>query len=61
MFVVLFAAACSFFFLRALVPQLRRRLLDQPNAELPQPANPRGGGIACRSDLSVFCDGVAQR
>ena len=41
------AAAFSWLFLRALIPQLRRRLLDQPNARsshtLP---TPRGGGIA---------------
>jgi Fuc2NAc and GlcNAc transferase len=44
---VLLAAACSWFFLRALIPQLRRRLLDQPNARSShrQPT-PRGGGLA---------------
>jgi len=47
MVVVLLVAACSWLFLRILIPQLRRRLLDQPNARsshnLP---TPRGGGIA---------------
>ena len=47
MVVVLFAAACSWLSLRALIPQLRMRLLDQPNARSShsQPT-PRGGGIA---------------
>ena len=47
MVVVLLATACSWLFLRALIPQLRRRLLDHPNVRsshnLP---TPRGGGIA---------------
>jgi UDP-N-acetylmuramyl pentapeptide phosphotransferase/UDP-N-acetylglucosamine-1-phosphate transferase len=44
---VLLAAACSWLFLRALIPQLRRRLLDEPNARSShrQPT-PRGGGVA---------------
>jgi UDP-N-acetylmuramyl pentapeptide phosphotransferase/UDP-N-acetylglucosamine-1-phosphate transferase len=44
---VLSAAACSWLVLRALIPQLRRRLLDQPNARSShrQPT-PRGGGVA---------------
>ena len=47
MVAVLLAAAFSWLFLRALIPQLRRRLLDQPNARSShrQPT-PRGGGIA---------------
>ena len=46
MVVVLLAAAFSWLLLRALIPQLRRRLLDQPNARSShsQPV-PRGGGI----------------
>lgn len=51
----LFASAvCSWLFLRALIPQLRRRLPDQPNARsshnLP---TPRGGGIAFVAVASV--------
>ena len=44
---VLLAAAFSWLLLRALIPQLRRRLLDQPNARSShrQPT-PRGGGVA---------------
>ena len=47
MVVVLLATACSWLFLRALIPQLRRRLLDEPNVRSShrQPT-PRGGGIA---------------
>ena len=47
MVAVLLAAAFSWLLLRALIPQLRRRLLDQPNARSShsQPV-PRGGGIA---------------
>ena len=47
MVVVLLATACTWLFLRALIPQLRRRLLDNPNARSShrQPT-PRGGGIA---------------
>ena len=47
MVAVFLAAACSFFFLRALLPQLSRRMLDMPNARSShrQPI-PRGGGIA---------------
>ena len=46
MVAVLLAAAFSWLLLRALIPQLRRRLLDQPNARSShsQPV-PRGGGI----------------
>ncbi|MBM5802133.1 MAG: glycosyltransferase family 4 protein, partial [Cyanobacteria bacterium K_DeepCast_35m_m2_023] len=59
MVVVLLAAACSWFFLRVLIPQLRRRLLDQPNARsshnLP---TPRGGGIAFVL-VSLISSGVA--
>lgn len=38
---------CSWFFLRALIPRLKRRLLDHPNARSShrQPT-PRGGGIS---------------
>ena len=45
--VVLISAACSWFFLFALIPQLRFRLLDQPNARSShsQPT-PRGGGLS---------------
>ena len=44
---VLFATSFNWFLLRVLIPQLRRRLLDQPNARSShrQPT-PRGGGIA---------------
>ena len=44
---VLLAAAFSWLFLRALIPQLRCKLLDQPNARSShyQPT-PRGGGLA---------------
>ena len=47
MVAVLLAAAFSWLFLRALIPQLRRKLLDQPNARSShhQPT-PRGGGLA---------------
>jgi len=47
MVAVLLAAVGSWLFLRALIPQLRRRLLDQPNARSShrQPT-PRGGGVA---------------
>jgi UDP-N-acetylmuramyl pentapeptide phosphotransferase/UDP-N-acetylglucosamine-1-phosphate transferase len=47
MIAVLFAAGASWCLLRALIPQLRRRLLDQPNARSShsQPT-PRGGGVA---------------
>jgi Fuc2NAc and GlcNAc transferase len=54
MVAVLLAAVCSWLFLRALIPQLRRRLLDQPNARSShrQPT-PRGGGIAFVAVTSV--------
>ena len=46
MFAVLLAAALSFIFLRALIPQLRRRLLDEPNARSShRKPTPCGGGI----------------
>ena len=47
MVVVFLAAVCSWLFLRALIPQLFRRLLDQPNARSShsQPT-PRGGGVS---------------
>ena len=55
MVVVLLATACSWLLLRALIPQLRRRLLDQPNARsshhLP---TPRGGGIVFVAVTSVY-------
>ena len=59
MVVVLLSAACSWLFLRTLIPQLRRRLLDQPNARSShsQPT-PRGGGIAFVA-VSFICSGVA--
>ena len=47
MFAVLLAAALSFIFLRALIPQLRRRLLDEPNAR-------RSGRIAQRLSSSEW-------
>jgi len=47
MVAVLLAAVCSWLLLRSLIPQLRRKLLDQPNVRsshrLP---TPRGGGVA---------------
>lgn len=44
---VLLAAAFSWLLLRALIPQLRRRLLDQPNARSShRKPIPRGGGVA---------------
>ena len=51
---VLLAAACSWLFLRALIPRLRRRLLDQPNSRSShlQPT-PRGGGLAFVAVSSV--------
>ena len=51
---VLLAAVCSWFFVRALIPQLRRRLLDQPNARSShlQPT-PRGGGLVFVAVSSV--------
>jgi len=47
MVVVLLAAICSWLLLRGLIPQLRLKLLDQPNARSShrQPT-PRGGGVA---------------
>ena len=47
MVAVLLAAVCSWLLLRGLIPQLRRKLLDQPNARSShrQPT-PRGGGVA---------------
>ena len=47
MIAVLLSVAFSWFFLRALIPQLRMQLLDQPNARSShsQPT-PRGGGVA---------------
>ena len=46
MVVVLLAAALSFLLLRALIPQLSRRLLDEPNARSShRKPTPRGGGI----------------
>jgi Fuc2NAc and GlcNAc transferase len=54
MFVVLLAAGCSWLFLFALIPQLRRGLLDHPNARSShrQPT-PRGGGLAFVAVASV--------
>ena len=46
-FVLLFSALASGLLLWALIPQLRRRLLDQPNARSShQRPTPRGGGLA---------------
>lgn len=44
---IFLAGVCSWLLLAALIPQLRRRLLDQPNARSShsQPT-PRGGGVA---------------
>ena len=44
---ILLAAICSWLLLRGLIPQLRRKFLDQPNARSShrQPT-PRGGGVA---------------
>ena len=54
MVAVLLAAAFSWLLLQALIPQLRRRLLDEPNARsshrLP---TPRGGGLALVAVSSV--------
>ena len=54
MVAVLLAAAFSWLLLQALIPQLRRRLLDKPNARsshrLP---TPRGGGLAFVAVSSV--------
>ena len=44
---ILSAGVCSWFLLAALIPQLRRRLLDQPNARSShRHPTPRGGGVA---------------
>lgn len=60
---VLWAAVCSWFFLCGLIPQLRRRLLDEPNARSShlQPT-PRGGGlvfvaVSCVSSLMALLSG----
>ena len=47
MVIVLLSAACSWFFLLVLIPQLSMQLLDQPNSRSShcQPT-PRGGGVA---------------
>jgi len=62
MVAVLLAAVCSWLLLRGLIPQLRRKLLDQPNARsshrLP---TPRGGGVAfavvatASSGIALLC------
>ena len=58
MAVVLLAAACSWLFLRALIPQLRRRLLDRPNARSSHlHPTPRGGGLAFVA-VSSFSSGM---
>ena len=59
MVAVLLAAVCSWLFLRALIPQLRRRLLDRPNARSShlQPT-PRGGGLAFVA-VSAVSSGMA--
>ena len=47
MIVVLLAAGASWLLLRALIPYLRSRLLDQPNARSShREPTPRGGGVA---------------
>ena len=59
------AAAVCWLLLRALIPQLRRRLLDQPNARSShrQPT-PRGGGVAfvlvttASCSMALFCGQV---
>jgi len=59
MSIVLLAAVCSWFFLRALVPLLRRCLLDQPNARSSHcQATPRGGGV-CFVILTLASSGTA--
>ena len=57
--VVSSAVAACWLLLRVLIPQLRRRLLDQPNARSShrQPT-PRGGGVAFVAVASV-CSGIA--
>ena len=51
---VLLATACSWLLLRVLTPQLRRRLLDLPNARSSHlHPTPRGGGIAIVAVTSV--------
>ena len=58
MAVVLLAAACSWLFLRALFPQLRRRLPDRPNARSSHlHPTPRGGGLAFVA-VSSFSSGM---
>jgi len=47
MLTVLFSAACSWFTLRSLIPQLRLRFLDKPNIRSShREPTPSGGGIA---------------
>ena len=47
MVAVFWAAICSWLFLFALIPQLRRRLLDQPNPRSSHShPTPRGGGLS---------------
>ena len=59
MVAVFVAAACSWLFLYALIPQLRRRLIDQPNARSSHlEPTPRGGGISFVAVSSVF-SGIA--
>ena len=55
MVTVFLAAACSWLCLRALIPQLRLKLLDQPNdrSSHAQPT-PRGGGVAFVVVASTF-------
>jgi Fuc2NAc and GlcNAc transferase len=50
------SGACSWLLLAALIPQLRRRLLDQPNARSShrQPT-PRGGGVAFVVVAALAC------
>jgi Fuc2NAc and GlcNAc transferase len=53
------SCVCSWLFLAALIPQLRRRLLDQPNARSSHShPTPRGGGVAFVF-LSCFASAMA--
>ena len=53
------AAICTWLFLRALIPQLRRTLLDQPNVRSShRKPTPRGGGLAFVT-VSAFSSVIA--
>ena len=63
MLAILLAASCSWLFLRAMIPQLSRLLLDQPNPRSSRiRPTPRGGGIAfvvvaCVSSATALLSG----